>query len=202
MIILWLWKEINLSIFLWFFSSAKAGSGFFPVNFNSPAILIKTKAVFQRFSTSFPSRPTTTTSRMALSASRGMMRGLVARGRQFCTSRSSKAVVNPEVRKANFDRLVTHANFSLLLSGFLLQLCSFLEQRQSRGVVPGRSCTDCRQFCLVLTVPRKLKTQIFFFTYTQFCQRENKKQDFPPQNSTWCSVRCKVRDGINWLEWK
>ena len=110
MIILWLWKEINLSIFLWFFSSAKAGSGFFPVNFNSPAILIKTKAVFQRFSTSFPSRPTTTTSRMALSASRGMMRGLVARGRQFCTSRSSKAVVNPEVRKANFDRLVTHAN--------------------------------------------------------------------------------------------
>jgi len=45
---------------------------------------------------------------MALSASRGMMRGLVARGRQFCTSRSSKAVVNPEVRKANFDRSAVH----------------------------------------------------------------------------------------------
>merc|ERR1712026_128197 len=70
---------------------------------------IKTKAVFQRFSTSFPSRPTTTTtSRMALSASRGVMRGLVARGRQFCTSRSSKAVIDAEARKANFDRSAVH----------------------------------------------------------------------------------------------
>merc|ERR1712241_553672 len=62
----------------------------------------------KRFSSSFPSRPTTTTSRMALSASRGVMRGLVARGRQFCTSRSSKAVIDAEARKANFDRSAVH----------------------------------------------------------------------------------------------
>jgi len=36
------------------------------------------------------------------------MRSLIARGRQFCTSRSSKAVVSAEARKANFDRSAVH----------------------------------------------------------------------------------------------
>merc|ERR1712241_460279 len=77
----------------------------------------KQRLFFEDFSTSFPSRPTTTTSRMALSSSRGMMRGLIARGRQFCTSRSSKAVVSAEARKANFDRSAVHPVYFHLKGG-------------------------------------------------------------------------------------